>query len=64
MDIFVSLKNLIKKINVIDKRAKRLSQTQNYSSNPFAFVQNKTYVWIDKDNTQNNCKIQNKDDLN
>lgn len=62
MDIFVSLKNLIKKINVIDKRARRLSQTQNYSSNPFAFVQNKTYVWIDN-NTQDSCNIQNKDNL-
>ena len=58
MEIFVSLKNLIKRINVIDKKAHRMSQNQNYTSNPFAFTKNKTYVWMDKEENPN-CKRNN-----
>lgn len=64
MDIFVSLKNLIRKINVIDKKAKRLSRNQNYSSNPFAFTPNKTYVWLEKENNPNNCPRNNDSGIN
>lgn len=58
MEIFVSLKNLIKRINVIDKKAQRMSQNQNYTSNPFAFTKNKTYVWMDQEENPN-CKRNN-----
>lgn len=64
MDIFVSLKNLIRKINVIDKKAKKLSRHRSYSSNPFAFTQNKTYVWLEKENNPNHCPRNNDSDMN
>ena len=55
MELFVSLKKLAKRIHQIDKRAKYMSEKKCYSSNPFAFVQNKTYVWVERVKDFNKC---------
>ena len=57
MDLLISLKKLIKRINQIAKKSKILSKTSHYATNPFASIQNKTYVWVDKTKDSNDCKI-------
>lgn len=59
MNLFVSLQKLTEKINQIDKKTKDLKK-KCYSSNPFAFVQNKTYVWVERVRDFNKCSIFNK----
>lgn len=60
MNIFVSLQNLIERVNEIDKKAKKLSIDKDCSSNPFISSLNKTYAWIEpvKENPQ--CKYRPK----
>ena len=48
MDIKDLFKNLKHRIEEIDAKSKAFSQDKYYASNPFAFYQNKTYVWIEK----------------
>ena len=64
MNIFRSLNQLIKRINEIDKRSKYLSKEKCYSSNPFAFAQNKTYVWVERVKDFNKCGQKKKKDKN
>ena len=47
MKIMNLLKNLKKRIEEIDRKTKELSKSKCYSSNPFAFQQNKTYAWVE-----------------
>ena len=53
MNLFKNLKN---RIEEIDNKTKKMSSENNYSSNPFAAKQQKTYVWIEKppDNKSDN----------
>ena len=55
MKILSLFKNLINKVDEIDKKSKEMSKEKYYSSNPFAFKENRTYVWIDKVRNDNNC---------
>lgn len=48
MNIMNLFKNLKKRIEEIDIKSKEMSKEKCYSSNPFAFQQQKTYVWIEK----------------
>lgn len=53
--MFLSLKNLIRRINIAEKRYKYFSKSKCYTSNPFSFVQNKTYVWVERVKDFNKC---------
>lgn len=55
MDILQNLKKIIKRIDYIDKKAKQLSKEKCYSSNPFAFQQNRTYVWVERIKNFDKC---------
>lgn len=55
MDLLISLKKLIDRINEINIKSKNMSKERRYSSNPFAFTQNKTYVWVDRVKDFNKC---------
>lgn len=57
MNILTSLKKLMKRINEVDKRSKYLSKKKCYTSNPFAFTQNKTYVWVERVKDFNKCGL-------
>ncbi len=57
MEIFETLKNLIRKVEEIDRKSKILSSQNFCSSNPFAFQKNKTLVWIDKEENINSGDI-------
>lgn len=57
MNILTSLKKLIKRIDEVDKRSKYMSKEKCYSSNPFAFTQNKTYVWVERVKDFNKCGL-------
>ncbi len=48
MNIMNLFKNLKKRIEEIDIKSKEMSKEKCYSSNPFAFQRQKTYVWIEK----------------
>jgi hypothetical protein len=48
MNILNSFKNLINQVEELDKKSKKMSKEKCYSSNPFAFQGNKTYVWVEK----------------
>lgn len=61
MDLLISLKKLIKRIDEIDKRSKQMSENTHYASNPFAINENKTYVWIEKVKDFNKCDLFNKE---
>ncbi len=55
MKILKSIKNLIKKIDEIDAKSRKMYKEKCYSSNPFAFQQNQTYVWVEKLNKFDKC---------
>lgn len=55
MDIFKSFKNLIKRVDEVDTKSKKMSREKCYSSNPFAFQQNKTYAWVERAKTIDKC---------
>ncbi len=55
MDLFFSLKKLINRINDIDTKSKRMSKESSYSTNPFSFKKDKTYVWVEKVKDFNKC---------
>jgi len=57
MDIFVSLKEIINRINRLDERYKNNFINGTSSTNPFSFVQNKTFVWIEKPKQEPQCNI-------
>ena len=50
-------KKILYKIYRLEKKAKKLSENEYFSSNPFAFKKEKTYVWIDKVDDYNHCNI-------
>lgn len=55
MKILNLFKNLINKVDEIDRKSKEMSKDKCYASNPFAFQQNKTYVWVDEIKNKDNC---------
>ncbi len=55
MNLLLSLKKLIKRINEIDRKSQYMSREKCYSSNPFAFQQNKTYVWVERIKNIDKC---------
>lgn len=57
MDIFVSLKSIINRINKMDMRYKTFFTEKSNVSNPFNFSQNKTYVWVEKPKYNPQCDI-------
>lgn len=57
MNILSKIKKLIKRIDEVDKRSKYMSKEKCYSSNPFAFTQNKTYVWVERVKDFNKCGL-------
>lgn len=64
MDLLISLKKLLKRIDEIDKRSKKMSENTYYASNPFAVHENKTYVWIEKVKDFNKCELFKKEHKN
>ena len=48
MDIKNLFESLKQKIEEIDAKYKTAQKQNSYASNPFAFYQDKTYVWIEK----------------
>ena len=63
MDIFVSLKEIINRINRLDERYKNKFINGTSSTNPFSFVQNKTFVWIEKPKQEPQCRLENFSDF-
>ena len=61
MNLFISLKSLVNRINRIDERTKNMYFRNTNSSNPFSFSQNKTYVWVEKPTLEPQCRIENDD---
>ena len=59
MGIIEKLTNLINRVEEIDEKSKKMSKDKCYSSNPFAFAQNKTYVWVEKVKDFNKCARSN-----
>lgn len=57
MDLFVTLKSILKRINQIDKRSRFISENELFSSNPFKLSKNKTYVWVETKEDFNGCNI-------
>lgn len=55
MGILESLKNLINRVDEVDMKSKKMSKDKCYSSNPFAFQQNKTYVWVERVKNFDKC---------
>lgn len=55
MKIINIFKNLINRVDEIDKKSKKMSKEKCYSSNPFAFQQDKTYVWVERVKKPNSC---------
>ena len=47
MKLLETFKSLVRKVEEIDRKTKELSKSKCYSSNPFAFQQNKTYAWVE-----------------
>ena len=60
MGIIEYFKNLINRLEEIDIKSKRMSKEKCYSSNPFAFTQNKTYAWVEKVKDFNKCSRRNR----
>ena len=52
MKIKQLLTNLKRKIEELDCKARIMDKVTNYSTNPFAFNSQKTYVWIEKPDKQ------------
>ena len=57
MELFVTLKSILKRVNQIDKRSKFILKNEYFSSNPFKQSKSKTYAWIEKQEDFNGCKI-------
>lgn len=55
MKIINIFKNLINRVDEIDIKSKKMSKEKCYSSNPFAFQQDKTYVWVERVKKPNSC---------
>ncbi len=53
MKIKQLLTNLKRKIEELDCKARIMDKVTNYSTNPFAFNSQKTYVWIEKPDKHN-----------
>ena len=67
MKLFVSLKKLIKRIDKIDKKTKKMFEKKIYSTNPIAFDKKQTLIWVDEVKDYNKCqsyktKNKNKED--
>lgn len=60
MELFVSLKKLIKRIDKIDKKTKKMFEKKIYSTNPFAFNKKRTLIWVDEVKDYNKCQFFNK----
>lgn len=59
MNIFISLTNIIKRVKELDQKSKKLFEQEKYANNPFSFIQNKTYVWLEYPNEHTQCKYRN-----
>ena len=57
MDIIKNFKDILTKINKLENETERLAQNEYFSTNPFAFNRNKTYVWVEKISDYNHCNI-------
>ena len=57
MNIIKNFKDILNKINKLEKETEKLSQQEYFSTNPFAFNRNKTYVWVEKISDYNHCNI-------
>lgn len=55
MKIINIFKNLINRVDEIDRKSKKLSEEKCYSSNPFAFQKDKTYVWVERVKKPKTC---------
>lgn len=55
MNIAERFKILIKRVNEVDTMSKKMSREKCYSSNPFAFQQNKTYAWVERTKDVDKC---------
>lgn len=61
MDLFVTLKSILKRINQVDKRSRFMYNNEAFSSNPFKISKNKTYVWVEENKNFNGCNINTKE---
>ncbi len=51
MKIFKAIKNFINRVNDVDKKSKKMSDSN--ATNPFDFKFARTYAWIEKDKDAN-----------
>lgn len=47
MNIFSEFQNIMKKVNKIDKKYRRLYKDNCFTSNPFSFTCGQTYAWVE-----------------
>lgn len=65
MNLFEKLKKFINRIDEVDRKAQKLSKEKSYSSNPFAFQQNRTYVWVERVKKFDKCgRFRPRNDVN
>lgn len=57
MELFVTLKSILKRINQVDKRSRFISNNEHFASNPFKANRHKTFVWIETKNDFNGCNL-------
>jgi len=57
MDIFVSLKSIINRINKMDIRSRNMFIENISSANPFAFTKDKAVAWVENPKNNPQCDI-------
>lgn len=56
MNIFSEFKNIMKKVNKIDRKYRRLYKDNCFTSNPFSFTCGQTYAWVEDEENENEKK--------
>lgn len=56
MKINTEFSNLMKKVNNIDKKYRKLYKEKCFTSNPFSFTCGQTYAWVEDEDMKNKDK--------
>lgn len=56
MNILSEFKNIMKKVNKIDKEYRRMYKENCFTSNPFSFTCGQTYAWVEDDEKKKKTK--------
>lgn len=52
MNIFAELKGLMKNVNKIDDKYRRLYKEKCFATNPFSFTCGQTYAWVEEESRE------------